>query len=298
MEGIHTPVMLNEVVKYLDPKPGKIFVDCTLGTGGHSEIILRLGAKVIGIDQDEEVLKIAKSRLSIFGERILFIHDNFKNLDVILNNLNIKSVDGIIYDLGLSSYQLERAERGFSFQKEGPLDMRMDRSIKVKASDLINSLSEKQLSEIIWAYGEDRWAKKIAKKIVFFREREGGIDTTSKLVKVINSAVPKSNTQSIHPATRTFQAFRIAVNNELSSLEKSLEKAKNLLNPGGRLVVISFHSLEDRIVKHKFKEWEKSSPLVKIISKKPLSPSFEEIKANPRARSAKFRVIQNLGGRR
>lgn len=295
MEGMHTPVMASSAISFLDPKPGKIYVDCTIGMGGHSEIILKLGAKVVGIDQDVEVLKIAQERLSAYGDRIIFVHDNFKNLDSILNKLDIKQVEGIIYDLGISTYQLNEAERGFSFQKDGPLDMRMDKERKIKAYDLVNCLSEKELSEIIWAYGEDKWAKRIAKQIVLSRQKEGSIDTTSKLVRVIKSVIPKTSALRIHPATRTFQAFRIAVNNELSSLEKSLEKAKSFLSKGGKIVVISFHSLEDRIVKHKFREWEKlHPPLVKVLSKKPFTPTLEEIKLNPHARSAKFRVAQKF----
>ncbi|MDI6785533.1 MAG: 16S rRNA (cytosine(1402)-N(4))-methyltransferase RsmH [bacterium] len=298
MERMHTPVMAKDALSFLDPKPGKIYIDCTIGAGGHSETLLKLGSKVIGIDQDAEVLEIARERLSIYGDKIIFIHENFRNLDSILNELNIQQVDGIIYDLGVSTYQLNKAERGFSFQKDGPLDMRMDKERKTKAYDLVNHLSEKELSEIIWAYGEDKWAKRIAKQIIFFRQKEGSISTTSKLVKIIKTVVPKKSSIKIHPATRTFQAFRIAVNNELSSLEKSLEKAKSFLSKDGKIIVISFHSLEDRIVKNKFKEWEKMHPpLVKVLSKKPFIPTLEEIKINPRARSAKFRVAQkSIGG--
>jgi len=290
---MQTPVMLNEVISLLKPGPGQTYIDCTLGMGGHSQALLKLGAGVIGIDQDEEVIKIAQEKLLPYGDKITFIYDNFRNIDQILDRLNIKKVDGIVYDLGVSNYQFYEAERGFSFQKEGPLDMRMDQNKKTRAYDLINHLSEKELSEIIWAYGEDRWAKKIAKQIVVFRQKEGKIDTTLKLVKVIKTAIPKPSFLNIHPATRTFQAFRIAVNNEISSLEESLEKAGPFLAKDGKMVVISFHSLEDRVVKHKFKEWEKQvPPIVKVLSKKPLVPSLAEVRLNPQARSAKFRIVQ------
>jgi 16S rRNA (cytosine1402-N4)-methyltransferase len=277
--NIHIPVLLSEVLEYLRVKPEGIYIDCTLGEGGHAEAILKKGAKVIGIEQDEEILKIAKKRLNKYN--ITFIHDNFKNIVV------DGSVDGILYDLGLSSFHLESKTRGFSFKYDAPLDMRLDLRNKTTAKDLVNQLSQKELAQIILKYGEEHKANKIAKAIIKNRP----ISTTFELIKAIEHVLPKY--KRIHPATKVFQALRIAVNRELDVLDESLDEALPLLKKGGRMVMISYHSLEDRIIKHKFRRWAEDE-WVKIITKHPIKPTQEEIKANPRARSAKLRVVEKI----
>ncbi|MEW6606024.1 MAG: 16S rRNA (cytosine(1402)-N(4))-methyltransferase RsmH [bacterium] len=287
----HIPVLLNEILEYLQVKPDGIYIDCTLGEGGHSEAILQKGGKIIGIEQDGEILEIAKKRLG--PKNIIFVHDNFKNIKEILANsilirggasASIDSVNGILYDLGVSSVHFESKTRGFSFRFDADLDMRLDLRNKVTAKDLVNSLSVNQLKEIILKYGEEHRAEKIAQAIVKNRP----IHTTFELIKVIEPIIGYKN---IHPATKVFQALRIAVNQELDVLDESLDKAILLLKTGGRLLVISFHSLEDRLVKHKFRKWAKEG-LAKIITKSPIRPTYEERKVNPRARSAKLRVIE------
>ncbi|MEW6621141.1 MAG: 16S rRNA (cytosine(1402)-N(4))-methyltransferase RsmH [bacterium] len=287
----HIPVLLNEILEYLQIKPDGIYIDCTLGEGGHSEAILQKGGQIIGIEQDGEILEIAKKRLG--PKNIIFVHDNFKNIKEILASsilikgrasASIDSVNGILYDLGVSSVHFESKTRGFSFRFDADLDMRLDLRNKVTAKDLVNSLSVNQLKEIILKYGEEHRAEKIAQAIVKNRP----IHTTFELIKVIE---PIIGYKKIHPATKVFQALRIAVNQELDVLDESLDKAILLLKTGGRLLVISFHSLEDRLVKHKFRKWAKEG-LAKIITKSPIRPTYEERKVNPRARSAKFRVIE------
>lgn len=277
----HIPVLLNEVLEYLEVKPGGMYVDCTLGEGGHAEAILKKGAKVIGIDQDKEILEIAKRRLSNYD--ITFIYDNFKNI----KDIPVRSVDGILYDLGMSSFHIESKTRGFSFRYDAPLDMRFDLRNKITAKDLVNSLHEDELAQIIIEYGEEPKANKIAKAIVKNRP----INTTFELINAIEQVLPRY--KRIHPATKIFQALRIAVNKELKVLEESLDNAILLLKKGGRIVVITYHSLEDRIIKHKFCSWAKDE-FGKIITKHPIRPSHQEIKANPRARSAKLRVIEKI----
>lgn len=289
---IHTPVMLKEVISYLSLKSGSIYVDATIGEGGHAESILETGARVIGIDQDEEVLEKAAKRLARFESQIRFIYGNFRNIKQLLYENGISKVDGILYDIGISSYQLDSKERGFSFKYNAPLDMRMDMRNSVKAVDLVNSLTTDKLIDIIRKYGEERRARQIANQII----RNRPIETTFELVSAITAGMPSFAWRAkIHPATRTFQALRIAVNNELSSLEESLEQAIEVLNKDARLVVISFHSLEDRIVKYKFREFKnQEKPYIEIITKKPLVPDIEEMQINPRARSAKLRAIKKL----
>ncbi len=289
----HIPVLLKDVIEYLDCRPNKIYVDCTVGEGGHAEAILNKTSpkgRLIGIERDADALKVAEERLRRFANRFVLINDDFINISEILKGQGIKRVDGVLFDLGVSSFQLEDSSRGFSFMVDAPLDMRMDRRENVKASDLVNTLSEDQLRELLWKYGEERWAKRIAAAIV--RERRGKpIEKTLQLVEIITNAVPTPyRYKKIHPATRTFQALRIIVNRELEVLPKALQEASRYLDIGGRLCVISFHSLEDRIVKQTLR----SLPL-RILTKKPVIPSKEEIALNPRARSAKLRAAEHGG---
>jgi len=296
MDFAHTTVLLEESIKYLNCRPGKIYVDCTLGGGGHSQRILEeLGTtgKLIAIDQDQEAIIAAKERLKKHKEQIIFVESNFVHLPNILAELDIPSVDGIMFDLGVSSYQLDNAERGFSYQHDAPLDMRMDRKSDYTAADLVNEMTQDELSKIIWQYGEERWSKRIAQFIVEARNRQE-IQRTGELVEIIKAAIPAgARRKGPHPAKRTFQALRIAVNEELKVLEKVLETGINCLAPEGRMCVISFHSLEDRIVKHTFRTL-KQEKQVKVLTNKPLLPLEEEIENNPRARSAKLRAVEKL----
>ena len=295
---MHTPVMLEEVLEYLNLKPGQVIVDATFGFGGHSSRIAeRIGASgtVVGIDRDQESLAAAREALGDLSNRIRFAYGNFSDLDTILKGLNINFIDGILFDLGISSFQLSDVQRGFSFQTDGPLDMRLDRNSYISASDLVNNLNEEELSQLLKNFGQERWHNRIARLLVQERQRHP-ISTTGQLSDIVKSAIPPRFRRfhyRIHPATRTFQAVRIAVNRELESLEVAITKAIGLLNPGGRICVISFHSLEDRIVKLAFKKFA-SEGAIKIITPKPLTPKESEAKDNPRSRSAKFRVAEKL----
>jgi 16S rRNA (cytosine1402-N4)-methyltransferase len=288
--------MLTEVIDYLNLSPGKVVVDATIGTGGHSLSILERimpGGKLIGIDRDEESLDIAKERLRGFSDACEFVYGNFMDIDNILANLKVKKVDGVLLDLGISSFQLENAERGFSFQAEGPLDMRLDRNSYISAYDLVNNLNEEEISTLLWNFGEERWHNRIARFLVKERERHP-IVTTSQLSEVVVRALPyKYRYHRIHPATRTFQAVRIAVNRELETLQVALDKTIGILSKNARICVISFHSLEDRVVKLSFRK-SAASGLIKIITPKPLTPSPSEVEENPSSRSAKFRVAERL----
>ncbi len=292
----HKSVMLSEVLKYLDLKISGIYVDGTLGLAGHSkEILKKIGriGQLIGFDQDQEALKRAQDVLKNFSAQCSFVHSNFCHIPDVLKKQKIHGVDGIFLDLGVSSIQLDDPQRGFSFREDGPLDMRMDQSGSSSAFDLVNGLSESELSEIFKEYGQERWHRRIAKHIVFSRQKKP-IESTKVLSDIVSQAIPKGVCrQKIHPATRSFQAIRIVVNQELSVLEKTLEDGIEYLLPQGRFVVISFHSLEDRIVKKIFKEKSKLG-LVKLIEKKPVRPSEEEVNNNPRARSACLRVIERI----
>ncbi len=296
VEKLHTPVMLQEVLAYLNLGPGKIILDATVGTGGHAEEILKRispGGRLIGIDRDRESLSVAKERLSRFGSACELVHGNFLDIDSILKGLKIKKVDGVLFDLGISSFQLEDPQRGFSFQQEGPLDMRMDRESYISAYDLLNNLNEEEISALLWNFGQERWHNRIARLLVSERERHP-ISTTAELSSIAVRATPyKYRHYRIHPATRTFQAVRIAVNRELETLEIALRKATELLAKAGRICVISFHSLEDRIVKISFKEFAREG-LIKIITPKPLTPGLAEIEDNPSSRSSKFRVAEKV----
>ena len=300
----HTPVLFNEVLDSLNPSPGGIYVDGTVGAGGHARGILQKiipGGKLLGLDRDPAALEIAKSRLAEFGDQVVLIHSSYTELKSHLNNLNWKTVDGILLDLGLSSLQLDNPERGFSFQAAGPLDMRFDPSFPVSASDLINNSSREELANLIFKYGEERYSRKIADAIIANRPLAG----TQELADIIEHVIGKHKSR-IHPATRTFQALRIAVNQELDALEAFLPTALDILKPGGRLAIIAFHSLEDRIVKQFFRRESRDcicpaeipqcvcghTAQVREISRRPIRPEEKEINENPRARSAKLRVVE------
>ena len=310
MEFKHVSVLLNECLDALNIKDDGIYVDCTLGGAGHSSHILQRLSKdglLVGIDQDTDALKAAGERLKEYENKKL-VHNNFHNIDSILEELDIPKVDGILMDLGVSSYQLDEGERGFSYMKDAPLDMRMNRDREFSAYDVVNSYSMEDLWRIIRDYGEEKFAKRVAEFIVNRRE-EKPIETTLELVDIIKAAIPaKARREGPHPAKRTFQAIRIEVNGELEILNKAIEDGVNRLNKGGRMAIITFHSLEGRIVKLKFRELANpctcpkefpicvcgKKPLVKLISRKAIDPSKEEVEENPRSRSAKLRVIERF----
>ena len=297
MSKLHTPVMVSQVLDFLNLKPGMNVIDATIGTGGHTEKILERispGGHLFGIDKDKESLDITRLRLQKYSSMLDLIHGNFCNIDSILRNLNIKTVDAILFDLGLSSHQLETPERGFSIKYEGPLDMRMDRESYISAYDLVNNLTKEELAIIIRDFGQERWHYRIAEKLVYTRKKNP-VATTIQLSKIVLDAIPyRKGYWRIHPATRTFQALRIAVNRELEALSEGLTKAVNLINKKGRIVAISFHSLEDRIVKNIFRNFARENKL-KIITKKPLKADKEEMLQNPRSRSACLRVAEVIG---
>ena len=285
--------MLNEVINYLDVKKDKIYVDCTLGFGGHSyEILKKLNytGMLIGLERDEEVLKLAKNRLKDFKNCYLF-HSNFLDLKNILNDLNVNKITGGLFlDLGINSYQLDNQNRGFSIRNNGPLDMRMDNTQTLTACKVINNYKEAELANIIYYFGEERYARKIAKLIVETRKRSGPIKTTKELSSLVLRCYPQNKYFKTHPATKTFQAIRIEVNKELDNIEKFLCFIPELLLSGTRLTVISFHSLEDRIIKNFLKKHNE----FKILTKKPSIPSLSETEENPRARSAKLRAAEKI----
>jgi 16S rRNA (cytosine1402-N4)-methyltransferase len=307
----HLSVLPEEVIQFLNPQPHGVYLDGTLGGGGHAGLILQRctpGGMLIGIDQDGEALQAARQQLAEFGTAVQLVHGNFGELEQHLDKLGITALDGFILDLGVSSHQLDSAGRGFSFQQDAPLDMRMDTSCGETAADLLNELPELELERIIREYGEDRWAKRIAAFIVRARQ-EAPFMTTLQLVDVIKGAVPKAKwDERIHPATRTFQAIRIAVNRELENLKKGLQAALERLKPEGRGVVISFHSLEDRIVKHIFREYAtgctcprnfpvcacNKTPRVRILTGRPVTATRQELETNHRSRSAKLRAVEKL----
>ncbi len=295
---LHIPVMLAEVIEYLKLAPGQTIVDATMGTGGHSlEILKRItpGGRLIGIDRDEDSLEICRQRLSEFKDSCEFAHANFSDLDQVLAGLGIDSIDGIVFDLGISTYQLKDAQRGFSFQDEGPLDMRLDKSSYISAYDLVNNLNENEISHMLWSFGQERWHNRIAHLLVEER-KVTPIATTRQLADLVARAIPHRYRRSyyrIHPATRTFQAVRIAVNRELEILESAIKKAVAILKKQARICVISFHSLEDRVIKHTFRAL-KADGIIDIITAKPLTPTASEIEKNPSSRSSKFRAAQRI----
>ena len=297
-EKLHIPVMLHEVIDYLNPRPGQIIVDATLGTGGHSQEILKRitpGGRLIGIDRDEDSLAVCRKRFSEFAGSYELVQANFVDLDQVLEKLNIDKIDGIVFDLGISTYQLKDIERGFSFQQEGPLDMRMDKSSYISAYDLVNNLNESEISHMLWSFGQERWHNRIAHLLVEER-RNQPISTTSQLANLVMRAIPYRYRKSyyrIHPATRTFQAVRIAVNRELEILESAVKKAVAILKKKAKICVISFHSLEDRAIKHTFRAL-KAEGLIDIITAKPMTPADSEVAANPSSRSSKLRVAERI----
>ena len=309
MEFKHISVLLNESINALNIKENGIYVDCTLGGGGHSLEILKIlkgTGQVIGIDQDTNALTAAKERLKEYNN-VIYVHDNFYNIKNILHSLEIDKVDGILMDLGVSSHQLDEAERGFSYMRNAALDMRMNRDNSKSAYDVVNSYSEQELYKIIKDYGEDRFAKRIANFIVEGRKLKP-IETTFELVDIIKHAIPAKFRKEGHPGKKTFQAIRIEVNQELAILDKAIEDSIENLNVQGRIAVITFHSLEDRLVKNKFKEQEDPCkcpkdfpqcvcgkvPIIKIITRKPIEPDIEEKENNSRSKSAKLRVAEKL----
>ena len=309
MEFVHKSVLLNETIDGLNIQPDGIYVDGTLGGGGHAyEVCRRLGDKgsIVGIDQDAAAIEAAGNRLKDFGEKVTIVRSNYCNMKSKLQELGIDKVDGIVLDLGVSSYQLDTAERGFSYREDAPLDMRMDTRQKMTARDIVNDYEEMELYRVIRDYGEDKFAKNIAKHIVAAR-KEKTIETTGELTEIIRASIPmKYQKKSGHPAKRTFQAIRIELNRELEVLKDSLDDMIDLLNPGGRLCIITFHSLEDRIVKSAFRKNENPCTCPSdfpvcvcgkvskgsILTRKPILPSKEEMEENSRAKSAKLRIFE------
>lgn len=310
MEFNHKPVMLSECIEGLNIKKGGIYVDGTMGGAGHSyEIIKRIGTDglLIGIDRDEEAICVAKKKLSEF-DNVRYVHDNHDNIKEILENENIEAVDGILLDLGVSSYQLDERNRGFSYSGDGELDMRMDQTQKLNAKIVVNKYQEEELARIIFEYGEERFSRQIAHKICEYR-KEKTIETTGELVKIIEGVVPFRKGEG-HPAKRTFQAIRIEVNDEIRPLYNTIIDCIDSLKPGGRLCVITFHSLEDRAVKNAFNDsvgkctcppglpycvcGAKERTKGKVITKKPIIPSNEEMEENPRSKSAKVRIFEKI----
>ena len=308
----HVSVLLSECINGLNIRPDGIYADGTLGGGGHSEKIAEMLSEngcLIGIDRDNDAISAASQRLSRFNN-VKYVHSNFSEIKNAVSSLGLeeRGLDGVLLDLGVSSYQLDTAERGFSYMNDAPLDMRMNREDTFTAYDVVNTYTKDKLTEIISSYGEERWAKRIAEFIVSERKL-APIKTTYELVDIIKKAVPKAaRKDGPHPAKRTFQALRIEVNGELSTLKKAVEDAVDLLNPGGRIAVITFHSLEDRIIKHTFRELADpctcpkdfpicvcgKTPKVKLVTRKPILPSNDELSENPRSRSAKLRIAEKI----
>ncbi len=291
----HVPVMRAEVVRALAPERGGLFVDCTLGLGGHAAAVLEAGAtRVIGIDRDSDALAIARERLARWAGQVDLVHADYREIGGVLDARGIAGVDGILADLGVSSLQLDGEGRGFSFQRDEPLDMRMDRSAGPTAADLIADLREEDLANLIYRFGEERYSRRIARAVVEAR-RAGPITTTGQLAAIVSRAVPRRGYSPIHPATRTFQALRIAVNRELEGLEEFVDQACRRLSPGGRLVVLAFHSLEDRVVKHTLRRLAVGEPhLLRLLARRAGQPTDAEVAANPRARSAKLRAVERV----
>ena len=303
MEFVHKSVLFDEAIKALDLNKNKIIVDGTAGGGGHSGEIAKRAKRVISIDQDPDAIEVLNERLGN-KENVTIVHDNYSNIKNIVSNLNIDKIDGLLLDLGVSSFQLDTAERGFSFHKDAPLDMRMSKS-GLSAYDVVNNYDEKELADIIYRYGEEKFSRRIAANIVKSRE-EKPIETTFELVDIIKASMPQRAMRDSHPARKTFQAIRIEVNAELDVLKSTLEDAFEILAPGGRIVVITFHSLEDRIVKEQFAKWcqgctcPKEFPVCVCGNKpkgknfKSISPSKEELDENPRARSSRLRIFEKF----
>ena len=292
---VHQAVLTAEVLTFLAPQRGGLFVDCTVGLGGHARVLLEHGAsRVIGLDRDREALSQAHTALSAWAEHVELHHANYKDVDAVLNTSQISSVDGVLADLGVSSLHLDGEGRGFSFRRDEPLDMRMDQSAGQTAADLIRNTSEQALADIIFKYGEERQSRRIARAIVEAR-RTSPVTSTGDLASIVRRSLRRRGYTRIDPATRTFQAIRIWVNQELDGLEVALEAMCRRLRTGARLVVISFHSLEDRIVKHTFRALERGGEVaIRVLTKRPVIPQDEEVERNPRARSAKLRVAERV----
>ncbi len=298
MSDVHVPVLAEEICQWLIQKQDGIYVDCTLGVGGTSLIILKNSGKnayLVGMDRDPEALAYAEKNLARYADNIKLYNGNYSHIIDLVHQAGFEKVDGIVFDLGVSSLQLDKPERGFSFYSEGPLDMRMNQTEGPKAADLVNMLPEQELADLIFVYGEERFSRRIARAIVQSRKTYN-MDTTQSLVAVIKGAVPHAYRKGrIHCATRTFQALRIRVNQELDLLQPALQDAVNLLKEGGRLCVVAFHSLEDRVVKHTFRALARGEhPTMAVLTKRPVTADELEIQQNPRARSAKLRVATRL----
>ena len=310
-ENLHVSVLLNETIDLVDPQPNEVIVDATLGLGGHTKGLFERepNVTVIGIDQDADAIDNARSKLSRFGDRLTIVKSNFSRIRTILESLDIEKVDGVIADLGVSSLQFDSETRGFSFRFDAPLDMRMDPGSKIPtAAELLSDLSEVEIANMIYEFGEERFSRRIARRIVERRNTGDPIRTTKQLAELVERAVPRKPKEKIHPATKTFQALRIVVNDELGILEGFLKDSVELLAPNGRMAVISFHSLEDRIVKQTFQRLSGkcqcpprmprcacgAAKKVEILTRKPVVPSEKECEENPRARSAKLRAVRKL----
>jgi 16S rRNA (cytosine1402-N4)-methyltransferase len=290
----HVPVMSAEVLGFLRPSHGGLFVDCTVGLGGHARALLEAGAsRLLGLDRDRDALAIAHATLAPWSDRVELVHADYRTIDDVLAARQIAEVDGVLADLGVSSLQFDAEGRGFSFQRDEPLDMRMDRSGGETAADLVARSSERELADAIFQYGEERFSRRIARALVHERS-ETPIVTTGRLATIVRRAIPRRGFARIDPATRTFQALRIWVNRELEGLDRFLEAAVNRLRIGARLAVITFHSLEDRIVKHTLRAIDQRGGTVRVLTKKPLIPSDDEVQRNPRARSAKLRAAEKV----
>ena len=290
----HAPVLASEVLELLAPRPGGVYVDCTLGAGGHTRRLVAAGAGlVIGIDRDASALDVAREALGEAATAVAFVHDDYRHLPAVLAARGVTTVDGVVADLGVSSMQIDDAARGFSFRQAGPLDMRMDRDGDETLADRLATVDETTLADVIWRFGEERHSRRVARAIVAARDRGDLVDTAA-LASVVRRAAGGGTWQRIDPATRTFQALRIWVNAELDGLEAFLESAAAVLAPGGRLAVIAFHSLEDRVVKHTFRRLAADRDRWQIVTRRPVVPGDEECGRNPRARSARLRVLERV----
>jgi len=294
MDRLHEPVLESEVVDLLEPSRGGLFVDCTVGLGGHARALLASGAtRLLGLDRDATALSLATESLTPWQDRVELVHADYRELPSVLASRGIVAVDGALADLGVSSMQLDTPDRGFSFRRDEPLDMRMDQSSGPTVAQLLAEVDEVDLANVIFRYGEERFSRRIARALVSARQSEP-IATTGRLAEIVRRAIPRKGYQRIDPATRTFQALRIWVNRELEGLDAFLVDASRLLRAGARLAVITFHSLEDRIVKHAFRALAAGEGAVRVLTRKPVIPGDAEVARNPRARSAKLRAIERL----
>jgi 16S rRNA (cytosine1402-N4)-methyltransferase len=294
MPPVHEPVLVAETVALLEPTRAGLFVDCTVGLGGHSRALLEAGAgQILGLDRDPDALRLAAEALQGFGDRVELVHADYRDLEQVLDARGIARMSGVLADLGVSSMQLGAEGRGFSFQRDEPLDMRMDRTTGPTAAEMLSDVDEEDLANLIFEFGEERYSRRIARAIVRAREA-APVTTTLQLAQIVRRSIPVRGHQRIDPATRTFQALRIWVNRELEGLEAFLASAARRLMTGARLAVIAFHSLEDRIVKHTFRALAHGEAAVRILTKRPIEADDDEVARNPRARSAKLRAIERL----